>query len=202
VLRVGERARVEFETGEHAVDDGGVVDVEVRVVEPERVERFDRGEQAFRIRVEAFRADQFEAGRRELAHAAFLRILVAVGGRDVRQAQRQRRFAHPRRDQTRDGRRHFGAQGDLDPALIREQERLLSDRFAEPGFERVEAFEVRRLDLVVRPAFEDVAQHALDRALAAQFGRQPIARSGRQAHQSGASQTPERPKIDSSSFLT
>ena len=97
-FRVPDPGRVEFEPGQNPVDDGCVVDIEVRVVEPEGVERFDCGEQALRIRVEALRSDQFEAGRREFAHAALLRVLVAVRRSHIGQTQRQPSLAHARRD--------------------------------------------------------------------------------------------------------
>ena len=179
-----------------------MIDVEVRVCQAEGIECFDSGEEAFRIRIHALGPDQFEPGGRELTHPALLRFFVSKRGHDVRQPQRHRRFAHTGCDQPRDGRRHFGSQCDLRSGLIREKKRLLRERLPETGLERIEAFEVRRLDLFVGPAFEHAAQDVFDRTFAAQFRGQPIARSRRQPHRSGACQTRVRPKIDSSSFFT
>jgi len=49
-------------------------DVEERVVEAQRVERFDRAEERFRVGVGALGADQLEPGLRELTHPALLRL--------------------------------------------------------------------------------------------------------------------------------
>ena len=89
----------QFQRLEDAVDDRRVVDIEPRVAQPDVVERLDRHEERLGIGVDAGRPDQLDAGLGQLAHAAFLRlVVVAEDRRDIGQPQRQRHVAHPRRD--------------------------------------------------------------------------------------------------------
>ena len=153
-LRVGNAVLVEFETGEHPVDDRGVVDIEQRIGEPERIQRFDCSEEALRVGVETRGSDQFEAGLRHLAHAAFLRILVAIGRGDVRETQRKLCVAHARRDESCDGRRHLRTERDLRAAPIGEEKEPARHVVAQAGFECVEALEIGGLDFGIRPPLE------------------------------------------------
>ena len=186
LLRGRDVAAGEADAGQDAVDDARIVDVVGRVAHTDLIARFDRHEQRFRIRIDARRADQFDAGLREFAHPAFLRLfVVAKRRRHVRQTQRQRRFAHPGRDEPRDRRRHFRPQREHRRAPVVELERQLGQFVAEALLDDVEPLDRRRLHFFIRPAPEHRAQDLFDVAFAGQFVRQPVANALRKFHGCG-----------------
>ena len=182
-LRLARRIAVEPDAIEDAVHDARVVDVEVRVAQADLIERLDCHEQRLGVRIDSGRADQLHAGLRQLAHAAFLRLLIiAEHGRDICEPERQRRFAHPRRDEARDRRGHLRPQRERGRTPVVELKEQVRGLLTEPALDHVEPLDDGRLHLFIRPAPEHGAHLLLDLTLARKLVRHPVPNAGGESH--------------------
>ena len=126
-------------------------------------------------------ANQFRAHLPDLALGPHLRRPDTQYLPGVAQAQRPRPMRQPGRGDTRDLRRHIGAQRDH---AVRDRvhcaERVARHRAAGPRQQRLLELDERRLDALVAVRCEHADQPPGDRGLDLGLGRQQVVQSGRQ----------------------